>query len=115
MNRNDGGLRVVKKLAPDQPGALKLAQKYGDALICVRHRIDSTGQVRTTTVELRVDQAPIRPRSDRIVGVRIDYAERALQIAAKAAGATWDPQARLWRMPIRAASALGLRARVAEG
>jgi hypothetical protein len=115
MNRSEGALRVVKKLAPDQPGALKLAQKYGDALICVRHRVDPTGQVRTTTVELRVDQAPIRPRVDRTVGVRIDYAERSLQVAAKAAGATWDPQARLWRMPIRVADALGLRARIAEG
>ena len=115
MKRSEEGLRVVKKLAPDQPGALKFARKYGDALICVRHRVDPTARVRTTTVELRVDQAPIRPRSERTVGVRIDYAERSLQIAAKAAGATWDPKARLWRMPIRAAGALGLRARITEG
>ncbi len=37
------GTRVVKKMSPSQPGALKLARRYGDALICVRYRHDAQG------------------------------------------------------------------------
>jgi len=94
-------LKVLKKLAPSQPGAKKLAQKYGDALVCVRHRTDAIGRTRFTTVELLVERVPIKPRTDRIVGVKIDYNERALRALARAAGASWDPKARLWRMPRR--------------
>src|SRR5688572_28271220 len=50
--------RVIKKLAPSQPGALRWAGKYGANLICVRYRLDATGERRYTTMELLVDEAP---------------------------------------------------------
>lgn len=51
---------VIKKHAPVQPGALKLAQQWGDALVCSRHWLDETGQTRVTTVKLVVEQASVR-------------------------------------------------------
>ena len=53
---------VVKKLAPDQNGAKKLARRFGDALVCVRYRYDADTGIRYTTVELLVGQAPLKKR-----------------------------------------------------
>ena len=47
-------LRVTKKLATTNRGAIKLAQQFGNALVCVRHRTDSEARFRYTTVELLV-------------------------------------------------------------
>jgi|SRR2546428_8929539 len=107
-------LRVIKKLSPSQPGAIKLARKYGGDLICVRHRRDAKGLYRYTTVELLVDRALIQSRSNRIVGVKINYGEMSLRVAARAAGATWDANAKLYRMPHRLATRLGLLERIKE-
>mgnify|MGYP001332619938 CR=1 FL=1 len=109
------GWKVIKKHAPDKPGALKLATQWGDALVCVRHRLDESGQTRVTTVELVVEQAPVRARGAQVVGVQISYAEKDLQAAARAAGATWDAAARLWRMPEKVARALRLADRIRDG
>ena len=97
-----------------QPGALKLARKYGDALVCVRYRLDADGLHRYTTVELIVDRVPVVKRVDRIIGVRVRYEETTLQSAVRASGATWDKPAKLWRMPYRVALGLGLRDRIVE-
>ena len=107
-------LRVAKKLLPGQPGSLKLTRKYGEALVCVRYRHDAQGLSRYTTVELIVEQVPVVPRIDRVVGVRVHYAEAALQGTVKANGAKWDSAAKLWRMPHRAAVKLGLQSRIVE-
>jgi len=94
------GTRVVKRLMPSQPGALKLARRYGDALVCVRYRHDEQRKIRYTTIELVVDQAPIsrRIRADELVMVHIDFANASLQELAHAHGARWDEKRRLWRM-----------------
>lgn len=107
-------LKVTKKLSPVQPGALKLARKYGDALVCVRYRLDADGSHRFTTVELIVDRAEVIKRPDRIVGVRIAYEEGSLQSAVKASGAKWDRPSKLWRLPYRVAMGLGLAERIVE-
>ena len=49
--------RIVKRLAPDQAGAKKLARQYGNALVCVRYRQDPEQGLRYTTVELVVARA----------------------------------------------------------
>ena len=109
-----GTLRVTRKLAPTSRGALKLAARYGDALVCVRHRCDDAGKTRYTTVELVVDAAPMPPRSEVMVGLRIGLAERHLQALVRSAGATWDYQARLWRVSRRVAGILKLMDRIVE-
>lgn len=108
------GGRVVRTLKPSQRGALKLLQRYGDALVCVRHRVDPSGTMRLTTVELLVDSTPIRTRPAPMVGVRIAVQERELQAAVRVAGGRWDPKARLWRLPLRAAKLLRLADRIVE-
>lgn len=114
MEKNVERLRVVKTLSPSQSGAIKLARKHGDALLCVRCRHDVAGLYRVTTVELVVERTPIQRRSDRVVGVRIGPGEKQLQVAARASGAKWDSSKKLWRMPLRTATRLGLHERVAR-
>lgn len=105
-------LRVVKKLPISSKGAIKLAQQFGEPLVCVRHRVDAKGSFRYTTVELLVDKAPIRPRVETMVSVRIDPGEATLQQIVRAAGAKWDWPTRLWRMPKRLTGILRLTQRI---
>ncbi len=104
--------RVAKKLTPGQRGTVRLAQHYGDPLVCVRHRHDPTGRQRVVTVELVVQQQPIARRRSPIVGLRIGYREADLRATARAAGARWDPDTLLWRLPRSVARSVGLLGRV---
>lgn len=119
--------RVVKRLAPHQPGALKLARRYGETLVCVRYRRDADGTTRYTTIELIVDTAPVAPKRQAprtperaparsaIVGVRIALLHTAeLRAQACALGATWDPRRNLWLMPRHVAQQLGLTRQIIE-
>jgi hypothetical protein len=105
-------LRIVKKLRPGQPGSQKLAERFGDRLVCVRHRLDPTGHRRITTVELVMTDAPIQHRDNAMVRVRIDYEETQLRAQALQNGATWLPKPRRWCMPRQTAHRLGLRERI---
>ena len=94
------------KLKPGQKGTKRLLEKYGDSLVCVRYRYDEESRTRIKTVEIVVekkDWTPPPPRlvSDKIVPVRIAFAESAFKQMAKAAGGRWDPEARLWFIPYR--------------
>jgi hypothetical protein len=111
---NPGSLKVIKKLPPNGRGALRLAQRYGEALVCVRHRSDAQGKHRFTTVELLIDKTPIQRKADPIVGLRIGPEEKPLQAAVRAAGGTWDYKAKLWHISRRAAATLKLTDRIAE-
>ncbi len=118
MNKVPGSeaatLRVVKKLSPTSKGAIKLAQQFGETLICVRHRVDAAAKFRYTTVELLVHKAPVIPRSQRLVGVRVAAHETSLQKMVRAAGGYWDGKARLWRLPRRLVGILRLTDRLVE-
>ena len=106
--------RIVKRILPNQPGAQKLARRYGEALVCVRYRHNANGTWRYTTVELVVDQAPVMSkRADAvIVSVYIGYDEAAMQRKAREGGAQWDLRDKVWRMPRKLARRLGLIARI---
>jgi hypothetical protein len=114
MNHQITNYRVVKKLSPVKPGAIKLARRYGEQLVCVRHRLDPTGTTRVTTIELVVEQVPVNVKPEQVVGVKVGYNEGQLRAVIKAAGATWDKQAGVWRMPMKIARQLNLRERIAE-
>lgn len=101
--------KVTKKLPP---GAKKLLQHFGEALVCVRHRVTPDGEARCTTVELVLEQVPIRSRTDQLVGFQVGYGEKILQSQVMAAGDVWVPASRLWKLPQRTARRLGLSDRV---
>jgi hypothetical protein len=101
--------KVIKKIAPSRQGALKLAERYGPKLVCVRHRIDPEGKTRVTTVELVVERTQIHRRDDAWISVRIGFRDRWARAHAMAAGATWDDQNKVWKMPRGVAKALNLQ------
>lgn len=107
---------VVKRFSAMQPGALKLARRFGDALVCVRYRHDPEGSYRYTTVELVVDEAPVARRADpdEAVMVHLAFGDTQLQQAARAHGARWDTRQRLWSMPRKTAKKLKLLACVVK-
>lgn len=107
-----GHMRVVKKLDPTSRGAVKLAEQFGETLLCVRHRVDALARTRFTTVELLVSSAPIKPKAKDLVNVRIEWNEEALRQLVKGAGAKWDATAKAWRMPKRLAGILRLTHRI---
>ena len=106
--------RIVKRLSASQPGAIKLAQRYGDALVCVRYRHDAQGGRRYTTVELVIDEAPIATRTDldEWVMVRIDFNDIQRHRQAREHGAKWDSKRCLWGMTRRTAKKLRLAGRI---
>lgn len=107
-------MRVTKKLAPSNRGAIKLAQQFGSSLVCVRHRIDPEAKFRYTTVELLVETAEIQPRQPQIVNIRVNAKEYGLRTVVRAAGAQWDPKIGLWRIPKRVATVLRLTGRIVK-
>jgi hypothetical protein len=105
--------RVAKKLLPGQPGTIKLARKHGQALVCVRYRLDAQGLNRCTTVELIVEQVEVVARADRTVAVKLRFEEIELRFRNRG-GARWDQTAKVWRMSYRLAKELGLQSRIVE-
>jgi len=116
---------VVKScLKPGQKGTKRLAERYGERLVCVRYRYDEASAKRYTTVELIVDESswntapadradtapPIKPTDT--FGVKIEYWETGLRDRAKAAGGIWRPRQRLWQLSHRDIVELGLESRI---
>lgn len=104
------GARVVKKLPHGAPGTKRLAERFGDRLLCVRYRVDAQTQRRYTTVELLVDVASCRPHGD--VLVQVAFGEAELRRRVKEAGGTWQQTEKLWRLPHAKAKELGLLDRI---
>lgn len=102
--------RIVKRLAPDQAGAKKLARQHGNALVCVRYRHDAAQGLRYTTVELIVEQAqlPAKRARSTTVYVHISHLDAHLKTEALAEGARWDTRRQAWRMSLQTARQLGI-------
>jgi hypothetical protein len=105
-------LRVAKKYAPEKDGAKKFARRYGDSLICVRHRHNELGTIRYTTVELLVEQTPIASRAGSMVALRLGATEKSLRSLLLASGAKWNNASRQWIVPRRVAKSLGILNRI---
>ena len=111
--------RVGLHLRPGQKGTKQLVAEYGARLICVRYRYDAQRKKRLKTVELLLaerDWDPPRHRfaHDQIVGVRVAFADAAVRDRVKRAGATWNPDRRVWQLRYDRVVALGLTRRIAE-
>jgi hypothetical protein len=107
---------VLRKIAPHQPGAIRLAERYGESLVAVRYRQGQDPRRRVITVELVVDELAVQRRTSgyALVRVRIGLDEGVLRSAAKRYGAKWDPAAKLWTMTRAAARELRLKDRIVE-
>lgn len=101
-------LRVAKTYRPDRNGAKRFARRYGDQLVCVRHRLNVSGTVRYTTVELLVESAPVPQQARSQIAIRIPAEARATRRLLLASGAQWQPKQKYWLLPRIVASNLRL-------
>jgi hypothetical protein len=113
--RNHGVARIAGGPPSLIEGRVSGAAKGGD----VRYRDDAQRKKRFKTVELLVaerDWEPPRPRfaPDQIVGLRVAFADMAVRDRVKQAGATWNPERRVWRLRYDRVVALGLNSRIVD-
>ena len=92
-------LRVAKTYSPDQNGAKRFALRYGDNLVCVRHRLNETGTIRHTTVELLIESTPVVSRARSLVAIRIPSADKATRTVLMSCGAQWQMAQKYWLIP----------------
>ena len=92
-------MKAYAHLKPGQDGTKRLVEQYGDALLCVRYRFDEVRGVKLKTVEIIVDEKPLRtPRfkDNDLVPVRVAYDEQEMRQQLRAMRARWDSQRKLW-------------------
>jgi hypothetical protein len=73
-----GNLELLKELKPGEPGTEELLERFGDALVCVRHWYDPERDLELTTAEVVETRRPrwlrrhpgkmLEPRSPRRSG-----------------------------------------------
>ena len=111
-------MKTHNHLKPGQKGTKRLVEKYGDALVCVRYRIDERRGVRLKTVEIVIEekpwQQPFRFRDGDIVPVPVTYEEKALWEKLRKAGGRWDPLTKVWLVPYGFVRGTELEARISE-
>ena len=75
-------MKSYAHLKPGQNGTKRLVEEYGDRLLCVRYRFDETRGVKLKTVEIVVDEKPLRKprfRDNDLVAVHVAYDEKELR------------------------------------
>ena len=75
-------MKTYAHLKPGQKGTRRLVETYGEKLLCVRYRYDEKRGVKVKTVEIIVDEKPLRhPRynDDDIVPVSVAFDETELR------------------------------------
>lgn len=92
-------VRVAKTYPPDQKGAKRFALRYGDDLVCVRHRLNETGTMRHTTVELRMESTPVVSRQRSTIALRFPPSDRQTRTVIMSCGAQWQPAQKYWLLP----------------
>lgn len=92
-------LRVAKKYGPTQDGAKRFALRFGEQLVCVRHRLSDDGTLRYTTVELVVETTPIVSRQRTLIAIRLPAHDRNARTLLMACGAVWRTKQRYWLVP----------------
>jgi hypothetical protein len=92
-------MKAYAHLKPGQKGTVRLQEKYGSALLCVRYRYDEIRGVKLKTVELIVDEKPSlmpRFRDEDMVPVSVAYDEVELREQLRKMRARWDAQIKVW-------------------
>jgi hypothetical protein len=109
-------MKAYAHLKPGQKGTLRLQEKYGDALLCVRYRYDENRGVKLKTVEIIADEKPVRlPRfkDGDVVPVSVAYGEMELHEQLRKLRARWEPQLKVWFVPYGSIRGTALEARIA--
>jgi hypothetical protein len=95
-------MKTHKHLKPGENGTLRLVERFGDTLLCVRYRYDAIRDMRIKTAEIIVDERPgkgvPRIRETDIVNIQVPFTMKALRERLKGVGAKWDPVQKLWRV-----------------
>jgi hypothetical protein len=107
-NAKLAALRVAKTYAPDQNGAKRFAKRYGENLVCVRHRLSDDGSLRHTTVELLIESTPVVSRARTLVAIKIGATDKNTRTLLMACGAQWVPKEKYWLLPRMVAKNLRL-------
>ena len=110
-------MEVLKTLKPGDNGTKRLTSRYGDRLVCVRYRQDKATNRRYTTVEIIVDEGPIEQNKiyrlapeERalMVNVFISLHDAQTRALVMEAGGIYQPETKLWRLPLGKVVKLGL-------
>lgn len=120
-------MTVVKTIRPNEPGAKRYFDEWGEKLVAVRYRKSEQDGLCHTTIEIIVEtrgtelgsSAGARPNLNQnkngIVAIRIKFEEKALRERLKRAGALWSQHQKLWLVRYKTVSALGLTGRIVAG
>lgn len=97
-------MKTRVKLKPGQKGTKRLAEQYGDSLVCIRYRYDAKTCKRYKTVEIVVSESEWTPPPPKypdgaLVYLRIGIKEHVFQEQVRAAGGRWDRQQQVWIVP----------------
>ncbi len=109
-------MKSYAHLKPGQKGTMRLVEKYGKALLCVRYRYDEIRNVKLKTVEIIVDEKPMqRPRYKDcdMVPVSVAFEETELRELLKKIRAQWEPQIKMWFAPYKLVRGTPLEDRIA--
>lgn len=104
-------------MKPGQKGTLRLVEKYGDALLCVRYRYDEKRSRRIKTVEIMVEESPVgssRHKDGDVVQVYVSFEEVELREQLRSLRARWDAQLKVWLVPYRLIRGTLLESRIAK-
>lgn len=104
-------------LKPGDRGTRKLAEHFGDRLVCVRYRQDPATGKRYKTAEIIVDDAlPVPTEADQdpheLLSLEIAYEEVEVRERVKAAGGRWDWEYLVWKLPRHRVHRLKLEHRI---
>jgi hypothetical protein len=109
-------MKSYSHLKPGQKGTRRLMEQYGTALLCVRYRYDEKRGVRLKTVEIVVEEKPLRsPRfkDGDVVPVLVAFDEMEFRDQLRKMHAKWDPQLKVWFVPFRLIRGTDLESRIA--
>ncbi|NTW87609.1 MAG: hypothetical protein HGB26_00445 [Desulfobulbaceae bacterium] len=109
-------MKAYAHLKPGQKGTLRLVEKYGASLLCVRYRYDEARGVRLKTVEIVVAESQSRKplfNDDDLVQLSVAFEEKELRELLKNIRARWEPELKVWLAPYRLVRNTPLEHRIA--
>ena len=97
-------MKTIKVIQPGEPGTKKLAQRYGNKLICVRYRHDPLNGRKLKTIELVIEEHECQANSEKIpmnkiMHIKIAFEETQLRNRVKGMGGRWNPNLKAWQLP----------------